>query len=317
MLSSIINNTIIKIDNTCKNTTEHKKNKLLALKADLQKLQLASDLDNIYLSEFIAGLNSNYLQDKSFTFKKISLFGKLKSRSEILVQELINALSDKTIFFFFEKINALAENHPLNNQQKEIIQLINNRDYKNALCQFDNLINLISDSISEPLPKTSQFIRTWLTRQIELQMDETNVLKTYNAVRWPVFEIRASQKIYDLDELKILMNNQNNKVLSFTYAIDLHNNIVFSLGANSSYHINLCGGKPVYGAGEVYLRNTKNGIEVTSINNKSGLYTPTSEFLKSVKQWFEKNNFLTLSTQLEDERLKLIQDYVEQRLMLK
>lgn len=135
---------------------------------------------------------------------------------------------------------------------------------------------------------------------------------TYSAVESGLLELDSSQKIYNLEQVKNLLI-QKNKTISFTYAIDLDNQVIFSIGATSSFHINLCKKKPVHGAGEVYLKRTDRGLEVERINNRSGLYRPRIEFLKPMKEWFKQHGFIIDTTRLEDERVKMIRNDIQVR----
>src|SRR5579885_460440 len=266
-------------------TTSHKLAKLTELSSRLSSISSQTDL-HVDTVNNLLNFCKTCILDPKFTYKQISLFGLLSSRSENVVRQLMAQLDNKQIIYIFlQKFESALERANLADDfLKQVIQCIQSKDYAAANAAFQQIISLINQSGLD-VPNAIDFASCWISDLLGLQI-QLSSSKMYTATRWPVVEIDSSQRVYDLKELTHLMSTMpKDKVISFTYAIDSHHNVLLSLGADTSYHINLCDGNPVFGAGEVYLRNSGQNIEVVLINNKSGLYLPEDEFLSDVKHW--------------------------------
>lgn len=301
---------ISKIDDVYPTTTMHKQGILAGLRAELVRIvDGTQDLYHDPRPHLLARCNA-YLLNPQFTYKQISLFGLLTSRSEDIVKAVITIAKNNIIYILLEKLQSILTQ----SQYDQLTQLILVERY------YEGAIKYLRDCSKQlhGVPITHNLLNSWLERYISQKFLLSKASKIYTATRWPFFEIVATQKIYDLDELSELMNKKPVGILSsFTYAIDRHCNVVFSRGADTSYHINLCGGQPVYGAGEVYLKKTETGIEVIEINNKSGLYLPKNEFLASLQKWLGHNGYEIRSTLLRDEGDVVIESFINDRMILR
>lgn len=303
-----IRTVISSIDGMYPTTTPYKQTKLAVIKSKLANiLDNQQDLNSDPRQELYNICKTNLL-DPQFTYKQISLFGLLTSRSEDIAKTVIKITKNDIIFILLEKLQLTLGNTVYNTLINLILKECNYEIAKKYLNDFHDQLLVF--------PKTSNMIDSWLDRQISQKIPLPIRAQQYKPTRWPLLEIDSNQKVYDIDSITNFMNTEPiGETVSFTYAIDKHCNVVFSIGADSSYHINLCNGDPVYGAGEIYLQKTMSGIAVTVINNKSGLYLPKCEFLHTLKNWFTHYGYVTHSTLLEDEEDKLIEGFVSYRAM--
>ncbi|VVC75820.1 hypothetical protein AQUSIP_11170 [Aquicella siphonis] len=301
------------------NTTPYKYQKLEQLKQKLLSLEQSGDLSEENLISLLNYCDS-ILDDSQFTYIQIGFFGLRTSRCENVTRELYSFVKHNMIGIFLDKLRASCDSQSLESkinktQFTELSECIKSRNYTLA----QKIFNLITASVvicGQFPDQCLKSIKSWLERKLSLQIELIPDRKVYAPVRWPSLEIRSSQTVYDLNGIReLMMKCGDNEVMSFTYAIDLHGNVVFSIGANTSYHINLCGGEKVCGAGEVFLKKSSQGICVELINNKSGLYLPRTEFMRPLKYWFARHEFIIDHACLHDERDHLIQGFQELRMM--
>lgn len=255
---------------------------------------------------------SELLSDKEFTYKRFSFFGLFKSRSEKLTIALQKELESLPLFNI--AIQKLKENFPEEKFVTSLEKSLSSRNYVLA----DTIITENEAILQAKVPH----IFTGLKKHLKPILAFAKFFKgasIFSSKRDPVLERNHSQRIYSLYELhQYMKQSKSGHTCSFTYAIDLNGNIFFSKDANASFHINLCDGKKVRGAGEIYLRKNKDKvIEVTMINNKSGLYLPTKEFLKPLHTTLEKCHFNVKSSRLQDERAKLVSTHVQDRVLFR
>jgi len=287
-------------------TNNFKKNCIDTLQEKLLALDYATDLTEENINN-VAKFAQVCLAEPLFTYKQISLFGLLTSRSEALFTEVNQYLSTQLMILSIAKLKKATIDHELRMQLAVIEGLITTKDYAKAL---KNWCEMLTANSFPGCPQAVQRVQTCLSAHVRRQIQLPNTKQLYARTRYPLAEIDSSQKLYNIDEIKEYMARQPlDATESFTYAIDQHGNVVLSVGANTSFHINLCGGAPVYGAGELHLKRTSAGVEVLIVNNKSGLYLPRTEFLKSMCDWMIKQGFnVTNNTKQIDERERLIHE---------
>lgn len=260
--------------------TPEKAGIMRGLRSQLIKFRQEQDI-NLDTLENLRLLVSSLQNNPILTYKRISLFGYLISDSLKYLIELNELLTSNQHLLAIEKIN-----------NKSLQDEIKRRNYTAAKAIIDQL----NDSAA------LRTLDNWLAnRQKERVNLPANKYK-YPSLLYPIFEIDSTQQTFTLEEvLHIVINRPENKNTAFTYAIDLNGNLIFSRGANSSFHYNLCQGADVYGAGEVHLHHQGDNVILDIVNNRSGLYKPRTEFLAAVKQSFKNAGVQIQHTKLNDE----------------
>lgn len=299
---------IIKAQTLSGSTNNFKKTCIDTLRAKLLALDCAADLTEENISD-VSKFAQVCLAEPRFTYKQISLFGLLTSRSEALFNEVNQYISTQLMILSIEKLKNATIDHELRMQLAVIVNLITAKDYAKALKNWSDMLTV---NAFPACPQAVQRVQTCLSAYVQRQIQLPDTKHLYSRTRYPLAEVNSSQKLYNIDEIKEYMARQPiDETESFTYAIDKHGNVVMSVGANTSFHINLCGGEQVYGAGELHLKRTNHGVEVQIVNNKSGLYMPRTEFLKPMCDWMIKHGFrVTNNTKQIDERERLIHEVV-------
>jgi hypothetical protein len=252
------------------------------------------------------------LSNTEFTYKRVSFFGLFKSRSENVALTLEKELEKIPLFEI--AIQKLKENFPEEKFLPSLKRALSDSNYKLAA----DIINDNEEILKNKTPNILADLKKQL-REILAFSTSFKGTSLFSPTHDPLLEKDKSQRVYSLYELHEYMKQAKiNQSFSFIYAIDLNGNIFFSKDAQASFHINLCGGKKTRGAGEIYLhKNNKGMIKVTLINNKSGLYLPTDEFLNPLCQTLAACDFDITSSRLEDERTKLISNYVQNRILFR
>lgn len=304
MLNSI-QTALSQIDILIKQTNAYKGGVLHGIKKKLESIHAAQDLDCKMLDN-LAELCRELLQDKQFTYKSFSLFGILTSHSEQFARELITLLGN-THLLALEKI---AQHHETFLAYK---RLLAQRDY---LSIFNRLCDAKSDADFNS-QEAGLIAEKWLITRLEerIQLPDSTKLKRYPALLYPALEVNQYQRRYTITQLIDLVSSASeNEPVSFTYAVDLNRNVIFSRGANTSYHYNLFQGADVYGAGEVHLRKRSGQIYLDIVNNRSGLYKPETELLESVVKFFDRFKVNVAHTQIKDEAEQYQDILLRQRL---
>jgi hypothetical protein len=293
-----------------------KTNKIKSTKLAALEVQLSDFLTNADPSvEDFFNLKkkcSELLLDKEFTYKRFSFFGLFKSRSEKLTIALQKELESLPLFNI--AIQKLKENFPEEKCVSSLEKSLLSRNYSLADTIITENESLLQSKVPQVLAGLKKHLKPILA--FSKLFKGTSI---FTPKRHPVLEQNHSQRVYSLYELhQYMKQTKAEQTCSFIYAIDLNGNIYFSKDANASFHINLCNGKTVRGAGEIYLRKNKDKvIEVKIINNKSGLYLPTNEFLKPFHSALKQCDFNVKSSRLQDERTKLISTNVQDRMLFR
>ncbi|STX28303.1 Uncharacterised protein [Legionella beliardensis] len=284
-------------------TSAYKKEKLYTLMDKLIEFQnnpLFDDAEFAALQSYCQTL----LQDPKFTFKRISLFGLLTSNSQDAATQLSRFLEGSKGLLLVGKL--AKENGNNSNIIKELKDAVQVNNYKSA----QTILSTFPDSVNKEV--ANNFFQRCISAQVATDFPNK---KLYQPLVNPFLEYNSKQYTFDIYQLKKIMEGKpKNKDVGFVFSIDQFGNILFSEDNDLSKHVNLCK-PPAIGAGEVFLKNTDSGIELTCITNRSGLYRPSDEFIKPLKDIFRKVEINVRQTMFRDERQNQISDWVQSRRM--
>lgn len=133
-----------------------------------------------------------------------------------------------------------------------------------------------------------------------------------------LFTIEAKNSYkYTLDELMLLLKwHKPNKWIEFNYVISEDNTALFAF-AEKSGHKYIIDTKPAKGAGEIVIRYNPetSTYELKHLNNKSGCYRPSHNYLNEFCAWFKVNGINTDRTEISKENV--FKNYLLNRLMLR
>ncbi|GEM_PF-6754032 len=308
---SAIEASVQQIDFLWKKTNAAKKTGLEELKKALGTLQDNKDHDEKQYDRALATCQ-RLLKNPEFTYKRVSMGGLFKSRSEIMVTKIRAGLAANKIFILLDKLAQFAEDRSaITSEVDKIKNLIRERNFSEALNTLTHLI----ENYSKTAVAAANFVKNWLEQKkaIQIKLDQYKVFPLLDR------NFRSKQQaVYDLNEVKAhLATCDYHETISFIFAIDLHDNVHFSLDPDVTSHHSIYEGEEFKGAGEVYFKKTREGFEVVMLNNKSGHFLPTDEFLEPLKTWFNKNGFITRNTKCVKERAKLIGDGIYNRVSLR
>lgn len=301
------------------NTREYKKENLDLLLIELNEiLNIKNDLFHFEIDNLILFCKA-LLLDSQFTYKQVSLFGALESRSKVVVSDLLKILQEQRLQIALEKIRYGYESQhdqEALNRLKNIDMAVSERNFVLAAKQFEDLVE--SRHTSSYLIKAYDFVSKTFAQRLKSRVELPLNAHQFERIRSASFEINKNQHVFYVEDVmaKILEQPQD-QLLSFSFTIDQFKNVLFSEDAKNSHHINHCEGKRSFGAGEIYFKRHDQTIEVVEINNESGLYEPSAEFLIPLTQWLRQQNFVVTNIQRKDSHEKFANYNAEIRMLIK
>jgi hypothetical protein len=139
---------------------------------------------------------------------------------------------------------------------------------------------------------------------------DTAGLTIYSARHKAFVERRDNQNVMSMAEvINHVHHRPFNEEVAFIYVIDKRGQLRFSHHNDSTYHVNIHGGAAALGAGEMYMRKTSRGIELSRLNNRSGCYLPGTSFFGALFKWFKGFGIFASKTKITDE--KVLQKSIE------